>query len=268
MTPGSLLGSVTSGVTTSVAAGRVMVKGDTNANQGCYLFEVSVAEAQAHVRDATNPRVNMLVARVYDATEVGSGSSGGAIEIVAGTPTAGATLDNRSGALALPASALHVADVLVPVTGSATIRDRRPSGIPYCRVLDAVQGIPTGLGGGTAISFNLAEAVYDTDSMHDPSTNPTRVTINTPGLYLFDAGGYFDANATGVRRLYLAASTGITSAVGEAGLSGTDFTYLSVTGVFPLAAGDYVQVFVLQNSGTTLNFNSSVMSAVRLGTLL
>lgn len=124
----SLAPSLSSGVTTSVAAGKALVKGDTNSGQGFYLFECSAAETQAHTRDVTNPRVNMLVARVYDSTEVGSGSDSGAIEIVAGTPTAGANLTNRSGAASLPASALWIADVLVPVSGNATVGDRRPFG--------------------------------------------------------------------------------------------------------------------------------------------
>jgi hypothetical protein len=51
------------------------------------------------------------------------------VRVVSGTATSGATLDNRTGAAALPSSAMLLADVLVPATdttiSNSQIRDRR-----------------------------------------------------------------------------------------------------------------------------------------------
>jgi hypothetical protein len=59
-----------------------------------------------------------------------SGSNLAQVRVLAGTATGGATLDNRTGAAALPSSAIRLADVLVAATDTAItnseIRDRRP----------------------------------------------------------------------------------------------------------------------------------------------
>jgi hypothetical protein len=127
--------SLVSGTQTQVGVGDCLVRGDTAPGlQGLYHLKVAAAETQVHTRDGTNPRVNAIVAKIHDSTEVGSGSDVGAIEIAVGTPTAGANLTNRNGAPggpggpAFPDSALHIADALVPPTGGgdATIADMRP----------------------------------------------------------------------------------------------------------------------------------------------
>lgn len=125
-----------------VAAGVALVQGDAVPDQGLYRARndanVSSNTATAGAfeaggipaADATNPRVDQVVWRVYDASHDGSGQRKARPEVVAGTAAAGATLDNRNGAAALPAGAVRLADVLVPA-GATTIsagnvRDRRP----------------------------------------------------------------------------------------------------------------------------------------------
>jgi hypothetical protein len=76
-----------------------------------------------------NPRLDLVVLEVLDLQHVGTGSSVQQIRVITGTPTAAATLDNRNGAPALPASCVLLADILVPngaaTIGTADIRDRR-----------------------------------------------------------------------------------------------------------------------------------------------
>lgn len=89
--------------------------------------------------NATNPRLDQIILRVYDNSVDGSGQFVGTIETIDGTPTSGATLDNRSGALdpqtALSNSKAYIplADVLVPAAASnisnSNIRSRRPFGM-------------------------------------------------------------------------------------------------------------------------------------------
>jgi hypothetical protein len=70
------------------------------------------------------------VLELKDTQHDASGSNLAQTRVVTGTATGGATLDNRTGAAALPASALLLADVLVAATDTAIsnseIRDRRP----------------------------------------------------------------------------------------------------------------------------------------------
>lgn len=114
-----------------VAAGSAWVLGTTVSRQGLYQAynnaQVSVA---VPANSSGNPRVDQLVLRIYDSADALQGQDVAALEIVQGTPTAGTTLDSRAGALAIPASSLRLADILVPNAAAsiptANIRDRRP----------------------------------------------------------------------------------------------------------------------------------------------
>ena len=74
------------------------------------------------------PRLDQVVLEVLDEQHAGA-SNLAQIRVLAGTPTAGATLDNRTGAASLPNNALLLADVIVAdsVTSidDVDIRDRR-----------------------------------------------------------------------------------------------------------------------------------------------
>jgi hypothetical protein len=76
-----------------------------------------------------NPRIDMVVLEVLDSQHAGA-SAVQQVRVVAGTPTGGATLDNRTGAAAQPANSILLADVVVANGASsivtANIRDRRP----------------------------------------------------------------------------------------------------------------------------------------------
>ena len=108
------------------------VQGDAVTSQGLYFVppHSAVINLDIGAADATNPRVDQIVLRAYDDTHDGSGANKAAVYVVAGTATLGATLDNRSGAAALPSSAIRLADILVAAgstsVSNSSIRDRRP----------------------------------------------------------------------------------------------------------------------------------------------
>lgn len=114
-----------------VAAGRAWVRGDDTARQGSYHCEndgvVNLAIAD---NTSGNPRIDQVILHVYDSSVIGGGTNAAVLEVLQGTPTAGATVDNRLGAAALPATAIRLADI--PVASgfasitSAIIQDRRP----------------------------------------------------------------------------------------------------------------------------------------------
>lgn len=101
--------STSSGLTVSVADGRALITGTENAYQGTYFVEnrgaATVTMAGAN---ATNPRIDLVVARVRDSLYSGSAPSDGfTIEAVTGTAAASPT------APATPANSLVLAQVRV-----------------------------------------------------------------------------------------------------------------------------------------------------------
>lgn len=113
-----------------VAAGAAWVQGDTNARQGMYhvINDATITTAALAAANATLPRLDRIILHVYDSTVTGA-SDTPLIEIVPGTPTAGATLDNLLGVGAVPATATTLALILVPAAATsitnANIRAKR-----------------------------------------------------------------------------------------------------------------------------------------------
>jgi hypothetical protein len=114
------------------------VRGDAVTLQGLYKAapHASTINEAISAADATNPRIDRVILELKDTAHDASGSSLFQTRVVTGTPTGGATLDNLTGAGAVPSSALLLADVLVAATDTAIsdseIRDRRAfvAGIP------------------------------------------------------------------------------------------------------------------------------------------
>tara|TARA_R110000868_G_scaffold296804_1_gene557170 strand:+ start:227 stop:1078 length:852 start_codon:yes stop_codon:yes gene_type:complete len=106
----------------------------------------------------------------------------------------------------------------------------------------------------TAKSFPGTD-VYDTDGFHDPATNNSRITIPTGlgGYYLVYGQVNWDANATGRRLLYIRKNgTAIYFVEGFAS-SASIYPTNTVSIIDNFAAGDYLELFVYQNSGGSLN---------------
>ena len=112
------------------------------------------------------------------------------------------------------------------------------------------QTISTG-GGGTACQFDTE--LTDTDAFHDNSTNNTRLTVpvGMSGTYVIVGQGGWDSSATGKRVLDLrvSGSNYIQTAQFDASADAPDPTF-QVVGLYPLVAGDYVELMAFQNSGT------------------
>ncbi len=116
--------TISDGVSASSDAGLYYV--DYNSST---ILNLDIAAA-----DPTNPRIDSIYLAIEDAQAAGSNNQA-TVRVVAGTPTGGATLDNRTGAGSAPAGmgSILLADILVPAASSsvvtANIRDRRPIGI-------------------------------------------------------------------------------------------------------------------------------------------
>lgn len=154
------------GMRVDVAAGAALIKGDSGVpgaglTQGLFLAinDALIANAVTlNAADGANPRIDQIVARIYDSSDLGSGADQVTLEVLTGAPTSGATLDNRNGAAALGNDRLRLADILVPAASVAVtagnIRDRRP----WAR---GARIIATGTAGGN-YTVNNAGASLDT----------------------------------------------------------------------------------------------------------
>jgi len=112
---------------------------------GIYRYQYNGAQLLATIgtADGTNPRVD----RVCLTAPASSDSIVPQVVVLAGTPSGGATLDNLTGAQAVPTGYVLLADVLVGagVTSitTANIRDRRPVGGVFGPAVSPVSGPPT-----------------------------------------------------------------------------------------------------------------------------
>lgn len=90
----------------------------------------TIFEAGGPTAAALNPRLDQIVARVWDHATDGLGLRKWRLAVVPGAESSGVTLDNRTGFAALPANCLLLADVVtrpgMTVYPAVDIRDRRP----------------------------------------------------------------------------------------------------------------------------------------------
>lgn len=112
----------------------------------------------------------------------------------------------------------------------------------------------------TALTFDAER--YDTDGMHSTSSNTSRITFNTAGLYTVGATLELAA-ATDYSRWYVTIKLNATTYLAlwqdqdPGTASGGRNTTISTT--YKFAAADYVELYVLQQNGAAAarNINST-----------
>jgi microcystin-dependent protein len=151
--------------------GLARVDGASVAQQGGYVIAPHAAKIALDVpaSNATNPRVDSVYLTVRDGAHDGSGFTDARVVVLAGAPSAGATLDNRTGAPSAPTSSVRLADVLVAANASSVtngmIRDYRDYGgdgiIGEIRALTA-GNIPAGWteADGRAVNRGVANRLF------------------------------------------------------------------------------------------------------------
>lgn len=140
---------------------------------------------------------------------------------------------------------------------------------PACRVY---AGTATQVAIDTLTILQFESERFDTDSMHSTSTNTSRITCNTDGIYDIRAHVEWDVNATDHRatQIMLNGSTVIAQVVQQAVQVASTRTEQICSAHYALVAGDYVQVCVFQSGGSPLSVtvsgnHSPEFSAVWLG---
>lgn len=108
------------------------------------------------------------------------------------------------------------------------------------------------LANNTLTAISLDAEVYDTDTMHDNSTNNSRLTCKTAGVYVITGQINYAANATSVRDAFIYVN-GAAVATARGRDPENAGAYIQVTTQYELAVNDYVQLYGYQVSGGDLN---------------
>lgn len=110
-------------------------------------------------------------------------------------------------------------------------------------------------GADNIISFGASD-VEESDLLgfHSPTVNPTRFIVPSgwDGVYLIIGTVSWEDNSTGRRSLYFrknGATTGVWSHFGKQDIQASNNSSITSSAVIPLAASDYVEMVVYQNSG-------------------
>ena len=108
----------------------------------------------------------------------------------------------------------------------------------------------------TIMACNSEE--YDSDTMHDPSTNNERLTASTAGTYLLNGACAFASGYTGRFFIYLKSTGGggHTAILDHHCSAGGSQPQGMVGGTIALAAAEYAWISVYQESGGALNITS------------
>lgn len=255
--PGDLKVSASAGMTVSAAAGRAFVQGDTRSTQGLYFAYVDVAKTTTHAAsDPTNPRIDRVVLQISDSDVTGPDDKWQVIRVT-GTPTPGATLVNLSGAAAVPATALLLANVLIPA-GSTSVTNPN---ISDQRVLAAKNRIFAKLEAGSAQAIgnnsfvtltNLSVVLGDNSRI---TSVANRLTIPETGVYQISASLDWASSGSGQRRIIRINKNGSASRT-KTDFPNTGSTHrVSLSYPDLLTAGDYLELVAFHDAGGSLNVN-------------
>lgn len=149
------------------------------------------------------------------------------------------------------------AGLVAPASWGDAVRDAVVylSSPPRVRVYNSANiSIPNGT--LTALTFNSER--FDSDTMHSTAANTGRITFTTAGGYDVGCGVAFAANATGQRdcSIRLNGTTPIAYDARAAAPATVD-TVFCISTFYEFAAGDFIEVYVFQNSGAALNVRAS-----------
>lgn len=123
---------------------------------------------------------------------------------------------------------------------------------PQARVFNSAN--ITGIGSGSRVALTFNSERYDSGGLHSAG----RLTAPVAGVYTIGACVQFAANATGKRQLELQLNGSTLIEIdGRAAIGGGEPTICHVGTDYQLAAGDYVEVTVVQTSGGALNIEAA-----------
>jgi len=207
----------------------------------------SLATGTAPFSVASTTKVTNLNADTVDGIE-------GHAAITLGDATIQAVLDLSTQALTLDSQAANTA-LMGPVSGAAAapaFRAPVAADMPAAIGAAAYNSVNMSITKDAWAYLTLDSEYWDSDSCHDLVTNNSRLTCNTAGKYLVTATIFWNTSATGHRWLRLLVGRSTILVTSREVALASDITVSTVTTIADLAAGNYVEMQVLQNSGGDL----------------
>ena len=196
--------------------------------------------------DDLGPVYSDKVKRILTTDDTLYYSKGGAWVAIGATPSAHAASHENGGADEISVAGLSglLADAQTPISGGTA------------RVTHSVN---QSINNATTTALAFDTETFDTATLHDTSTNNSRLTAGLAGKYLCEATVRFAANSTG-KRLVLIRKNGTTiyGVQEQNAVPSPDETHVSVSVIVDLAATDYVECAASQNSGGALNVEASL----------
>lgn len=178
-------------------------------------------------------------------------------------PSDNTDLDASTSAHGLLKKLSNVATEYMDGTGNWSTPTAAAPAVPMAWVSkNAGQAIATG-GSGSAISWATEE--LDTDGIFDVGS-PTRLTIQTPGYYVFNGSMQWDAGSGGSFRYIYLRRDGSVTGIGAAGLTPSAASGLAnrhgsiVSPPMHMDAGDYVELMAFHDNGSDRNFDQGYLA--------
>lgn len=266
-TPGGAVG-----LSVTVSGGWALVCEDSSAQRSHLVHEnaSTVISTGWSAADPSLDRVDLVCVHVRDNELDASGHNDSVYFIKTGTPGAGVPSDPGAQYIVL-----YEATVPAGATAGTSIvlKDRRVplrKPTPHVRLFDST---PVAAASGTMTTNPSWDTeVSDTDNMHRPGTNPSRITIQTAGVYHVAATIRFaDASLTLlVVQILLNGATVIARDDRGASVGGPGYACGTAEADRVFAVGDYLEVQYRQISGSTLTPDvisecTPIFSATRTG---
>lgn len=138
------------------------------------------------------------------------------------------------------------------ISGTATFADTVTAAAqPRCSAY--ANAIVSLAAGGQVIAFDTEE--YDVGDLHEPSTNPSRLTVPATGLYLAIARVCWNTtNVTGSLREIRINKNGTIRVCSRIPAAWTSaLSNHELQHVLELTAGDYLEIYALHDAGANLN---------------
>jgi len=103
----------------------------------------------------------------------------------------------------------------------------------------------------TILAFDTER--WDTDGIHDPVTNNSRLTVVTAGKYVICANVEWDFTGVGIKIFSLRLRLNGTTEIGRNARRQEDVAVQALCTIYDLAVSDYVEVQVRQVTSSTIN---------------
>lgn len=240
-----------------VAAGTCWVQGDDGTDPPKYRCHAPAIINLAVLAADAEPRIDLVVAQVYDSQFLGS-SDAWERRIIKGTPSASPVVP------ALPNGAIDLARVAVAAGATSItnpdVTDRRqPATVTPHAVVKRVA--TQTIGTSTTAAVLLDTQIEDTWNLWPPAYTPA-IVVPVTGIYSIKAQVIWEFHATGLRTLTVkksqaGASSQLLKEV-EAKADATTATYQDVDATTTIDRNGYVELTGFQSSGGNLVLTASL----------